>query len=160
MPTPIHHCSRYAFTLIEILVVVVILGILAAIVIPQFTGSAEDTQRAVFASNIKEFAKAVERYHMDTGTWPEDSPSGDVPAGLDDYIITTAWEGGTPIGGVWDTELNSMGITSAVGVHFNDGSDPGAAAMALIDEVIDDGDVTTGTFRMLQATRYYWIVAE
>ena len=35
---------RKAFTLVEILIVVVILGILAAIVIPQFTSASEDAQ--------------------------------------------------------------------------------------------------------------------
>jgi len=53
-----------------------------------------------------------------------------------------------------------MGVTSAVGVHFNDGSDPGNAVMTEIDASIDDGDLGTGAFRMLQATRYYWVVAE
>ena len=35
---------RSGFTLVEILIVVVILGILAAIVIPQFTNATQDAQ--------------------------------------------------------------------------------------------------------------------
>jgi len=92
MTLPFSVRCRGAFTLIEILVVVVILGILAAIVIPQFSGSAEDTKRAIFAANVKAFAKAVDRYRMDYGAWPEDTPSGDVPTGFADYIETTSWE--------------------------------------------------------------------
>ena len=40
---------RNAFTLVEILIVVVILGILAAIVVPQFTNATQDAQ----AGNIQ-----------------------------------------------------------------------------------------------------------
>ena len=40
---------RTGFTLVEILIVVVILGILAAIVIPQFTGATQDAK----AGNLK-----------------------------------------------------------------------------------------------------------
>ena len=43
-PSPrMGHNARYAFTLIEILIVVVILGILAAIVVPKFTNASNKT---------------------------------------------------------------------------------------------------------------------
>ena len=154
------HTLRAGFTLIEILIVVVILGILSVIIIPQFANANEDASRAVFAKNVKSFAEAMDRYYLDNGDYPEDGSSGVLPAGFDDYVIETTFEGGTTLGGVWDTELNSMGIISAIGVHFNDGSDPGDAEMNAIDAMIDDGDVTTGAFRRLAATRYYWVVAE
>ncbi len=37
---------KHAFTLVEILIVVVIIGILAAIVIPQFTAAADEAAKA------------------------------------------------------------------------------------------------------------------
>ncbi len=52
------------------------------------------------------------------------------------------------------------GITSAISVRFNDGTDPGNAVMIRIDAMIDDGEVTIGAFRRLAAERYYWIVVE
>ncbi len=149
-----------AFTLIEILIVVVILGILASIVIIGIRAANEEAQNTVFGSNVKAFAIACERFWLDTGAYPEDASSGVLPTGFDDYVIEANWTGGTPLGGVWDTELNSMGITSAVGVHFNGGDDPGAVVMTEVDLVIDDGDLATGAFRELAVDRYYWVVAE
>ena len=44
--TAIRNKSRKGFTLVEILIVVIILGILAAIVIPQFTNASEDARKS------------------------------------------------------------------------------------------------------------------
>ncbi|MDB6131635.1 MAG: ral secretion pathway protein [Verrucomicrobiales bacterium] len=56
-----------AFTLIEIMVVVVILGILAAAIIPQFTGTTHDAKVGTAKANIAELESALERFniHMD-----------------------------------------------------------------------------------------------
>ena len=59
--------SRSGFTLIEIMVVVVILGILAATIIPQFIGTTHDAKVSAAKSTIAELESALERYniHMD-----------------------------------------------------------------------------------------------
>lgn len=56
-----------AFTLIEIMVVVVILGVLAATIIPQFRGTTTDAKIGTAKSNIAELESALERFyiHMD-----------------------------------------------------------------------------------------------
>ncbi len=51
-----------AFTLIEILIVVVILGILAAIVIPRFTDAAEQTNETSVARTLQVVRHQVEYY--------------------------------------------------------------------------------------------------
>jgi len=151
---------RGGFTLVEILVVVVVLGILAAIVIPSVAGAAGDAQTNAFAANIRSIAEATELFYQQEGVYPEDSSSGEVPAGLEEYIDTKAWVQGTPIGGVWDFENNSFGVQSAFGVHFQPSHPPQRddAFMQEIDAMIDNGDLLTGAFQRIAGDRYYWIV--
>ena len=58
------NCNKTAFTLVEILIVVVILGILAAIVIPQFTSAAEDSKLSNLMSNLQSIRAQLELYKM------------------------------------------------------------------------------------------------
>ena len=53
---------RNAFTLIEILIVVVILGILAAVVVPQFTNAADDANDAATRSQLQTLRGQIELY--------------------------------------------------------------------------------------------------
>lgn len=60
--------ARRGFTLVEILIVVVILGVLAAIVIPEFTGASEEAREASLVSNLRTLRSQIELYqiqHMD-----------------------------------------------------------------------------------------------
>ena len=61
----------WAFTLIELLIVVVILGILAAIIIPRFTVAASDAKKNSCAQNVANINTQVEKYYFDQGAWPK-----------------------------------------------------------------------------------------
>jgi prepilin-type N-terminal cleavage/methylation domain-containing protein len=149
------------FTLIEILVVIIILGVLAAIVIPQFVNAGEDTEKIAFIADLRIFADAAKRYRLATGQHLEDSSSGELPAGFEPYIQEIRWTQATPIGGVWDTELDSFGVKSALGVHFwGGGTVRDDAYMQMIDAIFDNGDLNTGVFRKLDGDRYYWILKD
>jgi general secretion pathway protein G len=57
------------FTLVEILIVVIILGILAAIVIPQFTEASNDARQSSLSSDLQTVRSQIELYkvqHLDT----------------------------------------------------------------------------------------------
>ena len=59
------------FTLVELLVVVVILGVLAAIAIPQFTSNTEDAKLAALDSSLSELRNSVELYyHQHNAVYP------------------------------------------------------------------------------------------
>jgi general secretion pathway protein G len=53
-----------AFTLIEILIVVIILGILAAIVIPQFTEASDDAKVSAVKSDLQTVRSQIELYNF------------------------------------------------------------------------------------------------
>ncbi len=64
MRTQISQKVRHGFTLIEILIVVVILGILAAIVIPQFTDAAAEASRSNLQTQLQTLRSQIELYNV------------------------------------------------------------------------------------------------
>ncbi len=67
-PTP----SRRAFTLVEIMLVVVIIGILAALVIPKIAGSSERARVTAATADINGGIKsALGQYEVDNGFYPK-----------------------------------------------------------------------------------------
>ena len=59
------------FTLIELLLVLVILGILAAIVVPKFSGRTEQARQTAAVSQIATFGTALDAFEVDTGHYPK-----------------------------------------------------------------------------------------
>ncbi len=53
---------RHAFTLVELLIVVVILAIIAAAVIPQFTDSTADAKRGTALANLRTLRGQIQTY--------------------------------------------------------------------------------------------------
>jgi general secretion pathway protein G len=62
--------SRPGFTLVEVLVVMIILAILAAVVVPRVVGRTEDARRARAVADIEGFSTALDLYKADTGDYP------------------------------------------------------------------------------------------
>ena len=56
--------AKSGFTLVEILIVVVILGILAAIVIPQFTDAATEAKESSLMTNLQAVRSQIELYKI------------------------------------------------------------------------------------------------
>jgi len=63
--------NRSGFTLIEILIVVIILGVLAAVAIPQFAGSTDDAKLASLDTDLTQLRNAIELYyHQHNNQYP------------------------------------------------------------------------------------------
>jgi general secretion pathway protein G len=61
---------RGGFTLLEVMVVVVILGILAALVVPKIIGRPEEARRIAAKQDIASLMQALKLYHLDNQRYP------------------------------------------------------------------------------------------
>ena len=60
----VRRTRKGGFTLVEILIVVIILGILAAIVIPQFTSASQDARKNSLTSQLQTLRSQIELYKL------------------------------------------------------------------------------------------------
>lgn len=64
---------KKAFTLMELMVVIIILGLLASFVLPSITGKSEEAKEKVVCIQMKNIATALKMYKIDTSTYPNTS---------------------------------------------------------------------------------------
>ena len=139
---------RHAFTLVEILIVVVILGILAAIVIPQFTSASEDAQLSAAQSQLQTIRNQIELYRVrNNGAFP---PSLAADGTWDD-LISADYLRAAPVNPRTGTSTCIVGADPGVAVAqgddgwwFDEAADPGAGEQAFGCNGYDEA---TGTWR-------------
>jgi len=82
--------ARNAFTLVELLLVLVILATLAAIVIPKFAGRSEQAKVTAAQSQIAAFQMALDAFEVDNGFYPK---SGGLNMLLEQPSNCSNWKG-------------------------------------------------------------------
>ncbi len=83
--------SQTGFSLIELLVVLVILGMIAGLVVPNIIGQTEKAKVKAAAATIQRLALAVDSYYLDNGEVPERleqlvTDPGNVPSWTGPYV--------------------------------------------------------------------------
>src|SRR5919107_6104787 len=61
---------RGGFSLIELLLVLVILAILAAVVVPKFTGRSDQAREAAAKTDVSQMETAIDMFEQDAGRFP------------------------------------------------------------------------------------------
>ncbi len=144
MQQPSH--GVYGFTLVEILIVVIILGIVSAIVVQSFQDVKKDAENAAFVNSISTLSKQFRVYRARHKAYPPDATPGVIPTGMANYLDPADWGDGRPLGGRWDWDYQQLhfGCSAGVSVHMPDRT---IAEMQEVDALLDDGNLATGLFR-------------
>ncbi len=158
----VHERSCAGFTLLELLVVVAIIGILAAIGASVYINQIDRARVAAVAADLRTFENGFLSYAKDNSQFPPDShlpapyhlPPG---TGMENYLPARRWAQDTPLGGNYNWEgPNSYPYA---GISLFEPSAP-ASVFAMLDEKIDDGNLGQGRFRLTPNNRYTLIIDE
>src|ERR1700736_7057647 len=106
-----------AFTLVEIMIVVSIIALLAAMALPSFMRARQKAQNAKLINGLRVATDAFQMYAVEHNAYPPDVNRGIVPSGMALYFGSTFnFAAKTPIGGNWDWDANVFGFTAGVSV--------------------------------------------
>jgi type IV pilus assembly protein PilA len=99
------------FTLIELIVVIAILGILAAVLIPRFSGFQDKARATQALTDAKQIATAIDTFQIENNEWPSTTADDDAIldlAGLTLTITGSEDPDDDVVGsGVWKTRPSS-----------------------------------------------------
>jgi prepilin-type N-terminal cleavage/methylation domain-containing protein len=115
--------NRRGFTLIELLIVVVIIGILAAIAIPKFANTKEKAYIASMKSDLRNLVTAEEAYFADSVKYSTQVSCANPPtAGRVAFCTTTGNTLGTPTVGTgtqagWTASITNLNTTKSCGIY-------------------------------------------
>ena len=103
----IRNRKRSGFSLMELLAVVTILGIIAAIIVPRVAVSSDTAKAKVNNHNKATINSAVERWYVEKGTWPANNLS-------DIGVDTNYFPDGVPVNPVNGTAYSLNATTHRV----------------------------------------------
>jgi len=156
-----------AFTLVEIMVVVVIIGLLAAAGIPAFRRVTLRSKVTALENDLRQFSSAIQASTLQNGRWPADGDPQVIPTELAN-VLPANFIYRTPIGGVykWNFSSNPTGaaegvdakaaimVVSVTGNRINDDVE----LLTMLDKQMDDGNLQTGNIQTSSANSLVYVI--
>jgi type IV pilus assembly protein PilA len=133
--------KRQGFTLVELAVVVVIIGVLAAFAVPRFLSSVERSKAAEAFNYLSAVQAAQERYHARQGTYADDVTKLDIKMSASKYFtVGTVTAGSTAsLEDSWSLTLTRMGASAGYGQYTvtftEEGYDANASTISSNDDI-------------------------
>ena len=113
--------NRKGFTLIELLIVVVIIGILAAIAIPKFANTKEKAYIAAMKSDLRNLVTAQESYFADYVSYTSSTTAMSFNASTGVTVTV-----GTVSGTGWNATASHNGTAKTCGIYVGSATAPTA----------------------------------
>jgi type II secretory pathway pseudopilin PulG len=138
---------------VEIMVVIVIIGLLAALAMPGYRMLTLRAKATAFQNDIRAITGVFQSYNLERGRWPAEVSEGVVPPEVANGL-PAGFSRPTVIGGLydWDQNVAPNGFNTRAAISI---VSTGATAMTndlelleRIDLVLDDGNLATGNVRL------------
>lgn len=145
-----------AFTLVEVMVVVVIIGMLAAAGLPGYRHLTMRSKVTALENDLRQFSTAIQTYTLQNGHWPADGDPQITPPELANSLPSN-FNHRTPIGGVYKWNYggeggNAEGVPAKAAIMIQTVSDnrmdDDVDLLEMIDRQMDDGNLETGSIQV------------
>jgi type II secretory pathway pseudopilin PulG len=156
-------------TILELILVVVIIGVIAALAVPRMSNAQE---RAIYTSTwatYRNLAAGVEAYRSVWKSLPQNVDFAKSPPGMAPFLNPSVWTRRPPIGGAWDWNgkfdaagnpaTNWIGLAPNVSIFRNDDTRV-LARTAILDRLFDNNNINTGQLRRLRSDHHCYILDE
>jgi type II secretion system protein G len=119
--------SSAGFTIVEVLVVIVVIGLIAAISYTNYGGTQEKTYYTRAQTDLSTIANALKLYVLQNDVYPPDTNDGGVPSAINKYIATENYNNEWPNGpwpnslidyDAWDIDGDSKTETYQISIRF------------------------------------------
>ena len=161
--TPLSRRRSRAFTLVEIMVVVVIIGLLAAAALPAYRLITIRSRATTVVNDLRTFSTVFITYSLQNGRYPDDGDPQVVPPQVAGQLPGNFTQR-TPIGGVykWNFNVPADGVPAKAALIIQ--AESGNPIMddldqlEAVDKQIDDGDLATGNLLLGSTNSLVFII--
>lgn len=152
--TRLRHAHNAGFTLVEIMIVVMIIGLICMIAIPSLVKARMNSQAAAIANDFRVFEGCFDHYaFVNFGSYPPtDLTPATYPVGMETNWLPETWVGPTPSSGYYTFE-NGGGVSrNQIAVQS---ASMDTKLKQRVDEILDDGNLSSGHVQSAPAGLVY-----